>query len=444
MAIADKASVGACPGAPKLALPPGPRMGRVSQGVLFHRDPLGFLTRVQARYGDVFTIRMALAGPFAVFADPRAVGQLVASDPSAARTGEARRRVLGIVPPRALLGADGDQHRAARDRVAAVFAPEALRPRREGMARIAEAQVARWPRGRPFRILPRMRMILDEIVVRLLLGVRDERRASALPLAIRRMLWTPGNPPLPPPGEGDGLLGDFGIRLFARRSQPVVRLLAEEIEARRARGDRDGDDVIGRMLRAEPPLTTDAMIDELLGLLMPSNESGPAGLTWVLDRLAREPEMAEHFVSAGDDDVRRDAFVQEALRLRPAVHSVLRRLIAPMEIVGHRLQPGAVAMVPIMLVHRDPRAFPNPDAFRPERFLSDPVPDAPYIPFGGGARRCLGEPLARTAIDVVLPVVLRRWRLTPVSREPERMVVRGTVAAPQRGALAIAHPAPAP
>jgi cytochrome P450 len=252
------------------------------------------------------------------------------------------------------------------------------------------------------------------------------------------MLATGMNPPLPPPGEGDGAIGVVGAALFKRRRQPVERLLAAEIEERRA-GGRNGVDAIGCMLRADPPLPTDQMLDELITLLMPAHESGPAGLTWVLDRLSREPQFVEHFVAAGDDDARKDAFVREALRLRPAVHSIMRRLIMPMQVAGHQLPPGVIATIPTVLVHRNAESFPQPDAFLPERSLTAAAADAAYVPFGGGARRCLGEPLTLTAINSVLPTILRRLRLRPVSPQPERMVVRGTVAVPHRGALAVAR-----
>jgi cytochrome P450 len=412
-------------------------MGRLTQAVLFHRDPLGFLRRAQARYGPVFTMRMTFVkAPLVVFADPRAIGDLVDADPSRAHTGEARRDILGIVPPPGILGADGEQHRAVRGRIAPVFTREALDRHRDAMARIAEAHVEDWPRDRPFQLFPRMRKLVLDIFVRLLLGVRDEERAAALVAATRRMLWTGVNPPVPPPGQGDGLMGVFGMTLFRRRRQPVERLLNADIESRG--GEHDPADIIGRMLRADPPMTRGAMLDELVTLLMPAHESGPAGLTWVLDRLGREPAFADQFAAAGNGDLRNDAFVRETLRLRPAVHSVVRRLLVPMDVLGHRLPAGVIATIPTLLVHRDPQAFPDPDAFRPQRFLSDGARDTPHIPFGGGARRCLGEPLALTAIGAVLPAILRRIRVRPLSPEPERMVVRGTVAAPHRGALAVA------
>jgi cytochrome P450 family 135 len=423
-------------------LPPGPELGRVTQGVLFHRDPLGFLRRMRSKHGDVFTLRLAVAGPMVIVAAPEAAKQIVDADPTRAHGGEARRRIVQMISPRSVLGADERLHSAARGRLAPAFTPEAVDGRRNAMAHIAETQVARWPHGRPLRLLPRVRTIADQVFVRLVLGVRDDARATALVAAVRRMLWTPGNPPLPPPGRGSGLTGALGARLFARRAAPVERLLAAELDARRHAGDWDRDDVIGCMLCADPPLTNDEIVEQLVPLLMAGQEPPAAALTWLLDRLAREPEIAERFADAPDDDGPwREAVVRETLRVRPAVHSVARRLTAPLALDGHRLPAGAVAVAPIVLLHRDPQAYPDPDAFQPERFANGTSADAPFLPFGGGARRCLGEPLAHVLIASVVPAILRQVQLRPVWPQPERMVVRGTVLVPHRGGVVVVRAA---
>jgi cytochrome P450 len=130
---------------------------------------------------------------------------------------------------------------------------------------------------------------------------------------------------------------------------------------------------------------------------------------------------------------RRDAIARESLRLRGPAIAALRRLIAPREVAGHQLPAGVTVMLPTPLLHRDPGAFPDAKAFRPERWPA--APETTYLPFGGGARRCVGEALARAYLDVVVPAVLRRVRLQAVLREPERMVPRGTILVPHRGAL---------
>jgi cytochrome P450 family 135 len=118
---------------------------------------------------------------------------------------------------------------------------------------------------------------------------------------------------------------------------------------------------------------------------------------------------------------------------------VLRQLIEPMDVAGHALPAGTVVACPSPLLHRDPRAFPDPDAFKPDRFAHGTPAGAPYFPFGGGARRCLGEALAEAEFRAVLPAVLERRRLRLAWPRPERMVIRATVLVPHRGALVSAE-----
>jgi cytochrome P450 len=347
--------------------------------------------------------------------------------------------VLGIASPRSVLGADQEWHRIARQTVAPAFTPQALEPHRDALAQLAERHADRWPRGRPFRLLPRVKTLADDVFVRSVLGVEDERRATALTLAIRHMLWSPGTPPMPITSGDRGLLGFLGERLYRRRRAPVERLLAEELAARRAAGGpHDGAlDVISCLLRADAPRRTDEeIIDEVVPLLMAGQEPAAIGLTWVLDRVARHPEIADRFNPAADPASA--AFVDETLRVRPPVHSMVRPLMAPLTVAGHDLPPGVVLTLPIPLVHRDPRVFDEPDAFRPERFLDGRHPDA-FVPFGGGVRRCLGQALAELQMATIVPAVLGRVRLRPLSRTPERQIVRATVLPPHRSALMIAH-----
>jgi cytochrome P450 len=214
--------------------------------------------------------------------------------------------------------------------------------------RSLKAHVATWPRGRPTRLLPHMRAVVDEVFVRRLIGVDNDRRVAAMAAAIRRMLWTPGNPPLSIPGRGNGVLGAVGTAVFARRRAPLTRLLAEEIDARR-RHPRGGDDV-ARVLQDEPRLSTAAVVEELLALLMAAQEPAAAALTWLLERLARHPRLADRVASGTRDDPTRHAIVRESLRLRPAAIAALRRLTEPRTVAGHRLPAGVVLMVPIPLV----------------------------------------------------------------------------------------------
>jgi cytochrome P450 len=196
--------------------------------------------------------------------------------------------------------------------------------------------------------------------------------------------------------------------------------------------------VSARLAGAVPPLPAAAIADELIPLAMAAQEPDALALTWVLDRLARAPGLALRFGAPAPGDDVRDAVLRETLRLRPPAVGVLRRLTGSRTVAGHALPAGVVVMLPIPLLHRDPRAFPEPGRFRPERWASGAPPEGAYLPFGGGARRCLGEHLARACVDTVVPAVLRAVSLRPIGREPERMVLRATTLVPQRGGLVIA------
>jgi cytochrome P450 len=153
---------------------------------------------------------------------------------------------------------------------------------------------------------------------------------------------------------------------------------------------------------------------------MAAQEPPAIALTWLLDLLARGAALG-------------DAVVRETLRLWPPAFAMLRRLTAPQEIAGHALPAGITVVLPTPLLHRDARAFAQPDAFRPERWDGS-QDETTYAPFGAGARRCVGEALAHLYMEALLPAVARTVRLEPVGEVPEPMVLRGTVLVPRDGA----------
>jgi cytochrome P450 family 135 len=402
-------------------LPPGPSTGPIAQTIRLHRDPLGVLRALQAQFGDVFTIRLATARPLVVVADPDAVAALAETDPVAAHAGEARRRILPMASARGAFGGDGERHRAARRRIAVGLRPDALLLHDESMARYAEKHADAWPRGgEAFRLLDRMRQLVDDVFVRLVLGVHDEQRARAAVAALRGALRTPGNPPFTLPGDGDGLAGVAGNAVFRRRTGPLLSVLRAEIDARRRAGDRR-DDVIGGVLRDEPDVSAAEIADELLVLLMAAQEPPSIALTRLVARLNRAP-------AEPDADV-----IRETLRLWPPAFAILRRLTAAREVAGHALPAGATVVVPLPVVQRDARTASDPDVFWTGRWRGG-EPTA-FAPFGGGARRCVGEPLADVYFATLLPALLRRIRLAPVASDPEPMVLRGTVLVPRDGLL---------
>jgi cytochrome P450 len=214
-----------------------------------------------------------------VVADPQAVLPLQEANPESARAGAARRQVLPFAPAPSVFAGDGEGHAEPQRRIAPALGAEAMAARRLAMVEIATRLAARWPRGRPFRLLPQLRAVTDEISVRLVLGVREEEIVTALTSAIQRMLRTPGNPPSTLPGEGDGLVGALGQRIFRWRAGPLEHNLARAIEARRLEPGGEQPDVLGCMIGAEPPLRTPAIVAELLSSDFPPDRAASASPT---------------------------------------------------------------------------------------------------------------------------------------------------------------------
>jgi cytochrome P450 family 135 len=431
-------------------LPPGPEAPTAPGTMRFQRDPLGVLEDCRRTYGDVFTLRLSFAGEVVVVTDPDGVAELLDADPKRARAGEGRRAVLPMASPRSVFGGDDEVHRTGHARLAAIFSAEVMQERQEEMVEIAERHLAAWPRGRPFQLLSRMRTLVDDVFVRVMLGIEDEPRAMATVDALGTMLRTPGNPPLPPPGREEGMLGVAVSKLFEHRRAPLRRALVGEIESR-PQGGRGNGDVIDCLLGAEPRPSLEEMLDEIVTLLMAAQEPPSIAVTWTLEGLSRHPGLAEDYLRAGEGSALRDAVFHETLRLRPSALAVLRRLREPMGIGDHRLPAGINTMVPLPLIHRDPRFFGRPESFQPLRWLFAEALSPFYLPFGGGSRRCLGEALARAEARAIVPTVLRRLRLRPLWPRRERMVLRGTVLVPHRSVPVLATaralestPVPAP
>lgn len=412
--------------------PPSLDAPRALQTLALHRDPLGFLQRGRAALGDVFAVDLVPAGRCVVVATPDAPELLGEGDPEHAAAGRARRRILPQASSRSAFGGDGAEHDAARTRLAPAFTDAAVASYGPLIVQIAERHVARWPARLPFRLLPRMRALADEVVVRCLLGVGDEARVTELVHALGALLWTPGNPPTGIPAPGDGVPGRVVAAAFAHRRERVARPLRAELRERRLAPRPGAGDLLTLLIRDEPTAGDDDLVDELLVVLMAGQEPAAAALTWTALCLAHVPDVAAR---VPDDPVLLDAVVDEALRLHPPALAMLRTLTADTDVGGRSLARGTTAMVPIALLHRDHGAVADAARFRPGRH------DAPRLwAFGAGGRQCIAQPLARAELATVLPVLLRARALRPAWPRMERMALRGTIQVPHRSGLVFAPP----
>jgi cytochrome P450 len=250
---------------------------------------------------------------------------------------------------------------------------------------------------------------------------------SALFLAVRVLRADLG--PLSPGGR------------FARRLRAADALIYEEIARRRTETDlEERTDVLSLLLRArdeDGQAMTDAELrDELFTMLGAGHETTATGLAFAFDLLLRNPEALERLraeIEAGESDAYLDAVVKETLRLRPVIDAAERTLTKPRTVAGHPMPAGSKVYPGIALVHLREDLYPDPHAFRPERFADEGAESYAWLPFGGGIRRCIGAALAQAEMAEVLRVTIPAVDLRPVRDEPDPVVLRGITLAPKHG-----------
>jgi len=422
------------------ALPPGPGGGPlVSLGWMFR--PLPLLERARARYGDTFTLRIAQEPPWVVLGDPEDVRAVFQGDPSVLHAGEGNQILAPILGHHSVLLLDDDRHLRQRKLMLPPFHGERMQRHVETMAEAAREEIAKWPEDQPFALHPHMQDVTLEVIMRVVFGETDAERSRTLRDGIKRFLEFGADPKV---FMGIALLGGERmrrLRFWREAMEPVDEAIFALIARRRAEPGLDArDDVLSMLVQARDedgaPLSDQELRDELMTLLVAGHETTATALAWALERLVRNPDMLERLAS-GDEDYL-DAVVTETLRRRPVLPLVLRKLTEPWELNG-RLLPAGVAVSPnIHLVHHNPELYPDPFAFRPERFLRVKPGTYEWIPFGGGTRRCIGASFALTEMKTVLREVVRAVALRPASPAPERVTRRAITWTPSAGATVVA------
>ena len=318
------------------------------------------------------------------------------------------------------------------------------------MGELAEREVDSWPRKEATHLHPRLQRLTLEIILRAVFGLERGAQLDSLREMLTRILAFSESPlsllpPLP------GLLTLAGpIARFESLASRVDELIYALIEERR-RGDDGagqhggGDDVLSLLLSAEhedgSPMSPEELRDELMTALVAGHETTASQLAWAFERLAREPAVLRRLqeeLDAGSGEDYLTAMIHEVMRHRPVLPNAEPRLVKqPVEIGGVRYPPGVVLFANAYLVHHDPDIYPEPYAFRPERFLENPPGTYTWIPFGGGCRRCLGASFALLEMKSVIRTVLGRCELSPAGSGAERTRRRSITLSPARGGLVI-------
>jgi len=421
------------------------------QTVRWVKRPTAYLESCRMRYGDVFTMRLMHEGTWVLFSHPEAVKQIFTGSPEVFHAGEANSILAPVLGSHSVLVLDERPHMVQRKLMLPAFHGERMHRYRELIADVASRELSLWPRREAVALAPRMQALTLEVIMRAVFGVREADRLEELRRRLRAFLDATSNPRVWAVLVLLGPERGVGTAPFRRALGRVDAVIYDEIRRRREAPDlQERDDILSMLLGARhedgSPMTDAELRDELMTLLVAGHETTASALSWALERLVRHPHKLERLrteaLAGGDEYV--DAVAKETLRLRPILPLVVRRLTEPVAIAGHELPAGTTVACCIYLMHRRPEVYPDPGAFRPERFLEQPAGTYTWIPFGGGVRRCLGGSFAMFEMKTVLQTLAASASLAPADPRAEHVRRRAITFVPERGAEVVVGDAVAP
>jgi cytochrome P450 len=440
------------PAAAGLAEAPLIPLPRGLQVLRFNQRQIEFVFRARRELGDVFRMHGTIKDESPVITcHPDHVQSLFTARPDQAPSLTGESPLRPIVGPNSVLTATGPRHLRQRKLLLPPFHGEAIARYAEMIAQAADREIDRWPLGEPFALAPRMQAITLDVIMAGIFGIegRPQRGTSehSLRSAVRGLVNASTLPAaqiveLMNIGRDEPVgLTKAGLAILDR---PTYQVIAQR---RRATDLGERRDILSLLLQSTTEdgeqLTDRELRDELLTLVLAGHETTANQLAWTWERLLRTPaahdrlrDAARSPDAAARDDVIESTIV-ESMRSRPVIPIIGRRVLVPWRLGGYAVPADTPVLMSILLVHHREDVYPDPYAFRPERWDGAKPGTYTWIPFGGGIRRCLGAALAMAEQRVVLATMARRLDLEADTPEPEHATHRNVTMIPSRGARVV-------
>src|SRR5256886_1511187 len=419
------------------------------QLVRFNQRQIEFVFRARRTLGEVFRTRGVVPDGPVITSHPDHIRSLFTAKPEQAPSLTGESPLRPIVGPTSVLTAIGPRHMRQRKLLLPPFHGEAVERYAEMIADAAEREIERWPVGTAFALAPRMQAITLDVIMAGIFGIEGRPRRGtperALRTVIRYLLalstWPPAQlAELMNLGRDEPIgLTRAGLSILDRRTYALIS------KRRREAGVADRRDILSLLLHArseEGELLTDRELrDELLTLVLAGHETTANSLAWTWERLIRTPAAYARLRDAVRSDSQADeqieAAITEGMRSRPVIPIIGRRVAVPWRLGPYAVPAGTPVAMSILLLHHREDVYPQPFAFKPERWLGRKPGTYEWIPFGGGIRRCLAPALAMAEQRVVLSAMTRRLDIDAADPEPEHAVHRNVTMIPAQGARVV-------
>ncbi len=411
------------------------------------------LARTFREHGDLYTTKIPMYGVEVVVSHPDLIRQIFTGDPEVFHGGEPNRMLIPVVGERSVLQLDSAAHHRERKLLMPPFHGERLAVYADVMRDLAEETIRGLPTGAELPVLPHFQRLTFEVILHTVFGVREGAEIDTLRERLGELVERAQSPLgmlwMMPVFQHDlGPLTGWAAlkRTIAAADEAIYGVIAAARAAVTNAAGPPRTDVLSLLLAAVDdegqPMSDKELRDELITMLLAGHETTAIALAWCLDAIVRRPEVLAKILAEIDaapaGAAHRaplpylDATIKEVLRLRPLTSFVTRMTTAPITLREHEIPAGTYLVLCIRNAQRHPDFWPEPDAFKPERFL-DKKPDAyAWLPFGGGARRCIGMAFAMLEMRIVLATVLAQVRLR-AAKPPAKVTLRSFLLTPKGG-----------
>ncbi len=418
-------------------LPPGPK-GHPILGVMpeFNRDTLGFITRCRD-YGDVVRARFFYVTAYFLY-HPDDIEYVVSTNArNFVKSMSLRSNFFHRLVGNGLLTSEGEIWKRQRRLAQPAFHRQRISAYGDVMVDYAQRMSAMWRAGEVRDIHRDMMRLTLEIVVRTLFNADVSEDADRVGRVLSQIV-KPFASQATIKWILDNRLPTATHRRFHRDAQQIDDIVYRIIADRRASGLDQGD-LLSMLLEAHDEdgsqMTDKQLRDEVMTLFLAGHETTALTLSWTWYLLAQNPLAEQKFHAELDDvlggrpptleDLPRlkytDMIVREAMRLYPPAYGLGREAIEECEIGGFRVPRKTQIFMFQWATQRDPRFFPEPETFRPERWTEEftgNLPKYAYFPFGGGPRFCIGNTFAMMEIMLVLATIGQQFRLSLAPDHP--------------------------
>ncbi|BAY47876.1 cytochrome P450 [Scytonema sp. HK-05] len=433
-----------------MKLPNGPQTPALIQMAQWVFTPLSFMEACAKRYGDIFTLNLNV--PVVFVSNPQALQQMLTSDTKEFEAPSDWNTVFEpLMGKHSVITVSGEAHRRQRQWLLPPFHGERMRTYGQAISNITEQKMSQWQIDKPFNVRSATQAITLRTIMQVVFGLYDSPRAQELEQLVCALMDSWSSPLMVAMLYFRGLQRDFGPLSpwgsFVRQREKVDKLLYQEIQERREQPDPSRTDILSLLMAARDEageaMTNEELRDELMSLLFAGHETTATALAWALYWIHKQPAVREKLLqeldTLGDNPDSSTIFKLsylnavccEALRIYSVTMLTFPRVVrTPLSLCGHALEPGTVVVGSMYLTHQREDLYPEPKKFKPERFLERQFSAYEFIPFGGGARRCIGMAFAQFEMKVVLAKILLQLELALVDNRDVRPKRRGLVTAP--------------